>query len=392
MIINHNIAALNTSRQLGANGMNASKNLEKLSSGLRINRAGDDAAGLAISEKMRGQIRGLEQATRNAQDGISLIQTAEGALSETHSILQRMRELATQSANDTNTTNDRDAIQEEMNQLSSEINRIGNTTEFNTRKILNGDISVTGDGKVLVGGATTTLGAGISAVNVDTNAAAATGVYDVNVTSNTVAQIESSVLSSVTDASVTAGSTVDLTGGAYKIAITAEDTKQLDGAATDTDSILNTASGNTAITLESNSSLNDVDHTLSVDKAQIYSSIGSGLDIKTGTADATDSGTYTIETSRTIDATAVTDNGTDTLQADGVISNFTMASNATSAQAALINDGNANSLTVGITDNDDGTADVTFTFDDGTNSSAVTITATGGDGAETFKWLAYSLT
>jgi flagellin len=114
------------------------KSMEKLSSGLRINRAGDDAAGLAISEKMRAQIRGLDQASRNAQDGISMIQTAEGGLNETHAILQRMRELATQASNDTNVTKDRDAIQKEMNQLTSEINRIGNTTEFNTQKILNG--------------------------------------------------------------------------------------------------------------------------------------------------------------------------------------------------------------------------------------------------------------
>ncbi|AFQ45764.1 flagellin [Desulfosporosinus meridiei] len=138
MIINHNMASLNTYRQMSTNTANTSKSLEKLSSGLRINKAGDDAAGLAISEKMRGQIRGLDQATRNSQDGISMIQTAEGALSETHSILQRMKELATQSANDTNTTSDRSEIQKEMNQLTSEINRIGNTTEFNTQKLLNG--------------------------------------------------------------------------------------------------------------------------------------------------------------------------------------------------------------------------------------------------------------
>jgi len=115
------------------------KSMEKLSSGLRINRAGDDAAGLAISEKMRGQIRGLDQASRNAQDGISLIQTAEGALNETHSILQRMRELSVQAGNDTNNSADRDQIQKEINQLTSEINRIGNTTEFNTQKLLNGE-------------------------------------------------------------------------------------------------------------------------------------------------------------------------------------------------------------------------------------------------------------
>ena len=113
--------------------------MEKLSSGLRINRAGDDAAGLAISEKMRGQIRGLDQASRNASDGISLIQTAEGALNETHNILQRMRELAVQSSNDTNTSSDREEIQKEINQLTNEIDRISNSTEFNTQKLLNGE-------------------------------------------------------------------------------------------------------------------------------------------------------------------------------------------------------------------------------------------------------------
>jgi flagellin len=138
MIINHNLMAMNTHRQLGINQTNASKSMERLSSGMRINRAGDDAAGLAISEKMRGQIRGLKQAARNAQDGISLIQTAEGALNETHSILQRMRELATQASSDTNVDVDRGEIQKEINALTSELNRIGNTTEFNTQGLLKG--------------------------------------------------------------------------------------------------------------------------------------------------------------------------------------------------------------------------------------------------------------
>ncbi|MGG4009267.1 flagellin [Geobacillus stearothermophilus] len=140
MRINHNIAALNTYRQLTIGQGAAAKNMEKLSSGLRINRAGDDAAGLAISEKMRGQIRGLEMAAKNAQDGVSLLQTAEGALNETHSILQRMRELAVQASNDTNTDADRQAIQNEINQLKEEIDRIGNTTEFNTKKLIDGSI------------------------------------------------------------------------------------------------------------------------------------------------------------------------------------------------------------------------------------------------------------
>jgi len=138
MRINHNISALNTYRQLSFNNTQTAKNLEKLSSGYRINRAGDDAAGLAISEKMRGQIRGLEMATKNAQDGISLIQTAEGALSETHAILQRIRELAVQAANDTNTDNDRAELQKEVDQLIAEIDRIADTTQFNTKNLLNG--------------------------------------------------------------------------------------------------------------------------------------------------------------------------------------------------------------------------------------------------------------
>ena len=144
MRINHNISALNTYRQLSFNNTQTAKNLEKLSSGYRINRAGDDAAGLAISEKMRGQIRGLEMATKNAQDGISLIQTAEGALNETHAILQRIRELAVQAANDTNTDNDRKELQKEVDQLIAEIDRIADTTQFNTKNLLDGSLSGAG--------------------------------------------------------------------------------------------------------------------------------------------------------------------------------------------------------------------------------------------------------
>ncbi|SFE64947.1 flagellin [Thermoanaerobacter thermohydrosulfuricus] len=144
MIINHNLSALNAWRALSINNANTQKALEKLSSGYRINRAGDDAAGLAISEKMRGQINGLNQAIRNAQDGISLIQTAEGALNETHAILQRMRELVVQAANDTNTSVDRENIQKEIEQLKAEIDRIASTTQFNTRTLLDGSLSTTG--------------------------------------------------------------------------------------------------------------------------------------------------------------------------------------------------------------------------------------------------------
>lgn len=141
MRINNNISAMNTYSRLNAANNSKAGSLAKLSSGLRINKAGDDAAGLSISEKMRGQIGGLKQATRNAQDGISLIQTAEGALNETHSILQRMRELAVQSSSDTNTQADRIEIQKEIDQLSVEVSRIADTTEFNTQNLLGGGFS-----------------------------------------------------------------------------------------------------------------------------------------------------------------------------------------------------------------------------------------------------------
>mgnify|MGYP002556670022 CR=1 FL=1 len=152
MKINHNMGAMNSKRNMKINNKASSKSIEKLSSGLRISSAGDDVAGLSISEKMRSQIRGLEQASRNAADGITLIQTAEGALNETNSILQRMRELSVQSINDTNNESDRNAIQKEINSLTSEINRIANNTEYNTKKLLTG-----GDGK------------GIKAINLDFN-------------------------------------------------------------------------------------------------------------------------------------------------------------------------------------------------------------------------------
>lgn len=142
MRINHNIAALNTYNQLSTNSTNSSKSLQKLSSGLQINKAGDDAAGLAISEKMRGQIRGLDQAAKNAQDGISLIQTAEGALNETTAILQRMRELAVQAGNDTLAAEDRAAITTEINQLISEIDGISQRTQFNGANLLDGTFGV----------------------------------------------------------------------------------------------------------------------------------------------------------------------------------------------------------------------------------------------------------
>ncbi|MEI2993305.1 MAG: flagellin [Roseburia hominis] len=141
MVVQHNLTAMNANRQLGITTGAQAKSSEKLSSGYKINRAADDAAGLTISEKMRSQVRGLNKASDNAQDGVSLIQVAEGALSETHSILQRMNELATQAANDTNTTADRTAVQQEINQLASEITRIASTTQFNTMNLIDGNFT-----------------------------------------------------------------------------------------------------------------------------------------------------------------------------------------------------------------------------------------------------------
>ncbi|MBU3142341.1 flagellin [Clostridium sp. CF012] len=148
MIINHNMNAMNAHRNFTANNVTAGKAMEKLSSGLRINRAGDDAAGLSISEKMRAQVRGLDQASRNSQDGISMIQTAEGGLNEVHSILQRMRELAVQASNDTNVTADRGSIALEIGELGKEISRIKDNTTFNEKKLLD---SSAGTAQIQVG-------------------------------------------------------------------------------------------------------------------------------------------------------------------------------------------------------------------------------------------------
>ena len=150
MVVQHNMSAANANRMLNVTSSSVSKTTEKLSSGYRINRAADDAAGLSISEKMRGQIRGLNKASSNAQDGISLIQTAEGALNESHSILQRMRELSVQAANGTETDDDRESVQNEIEQLQSELTRISDTTEFNTMKLLDGSMGSTGSNGVKV--------------------------------------------------------------------------------------------------------------------------------------------------------------------------------------------------------------------------------------------------
>ena len=139
MVVQHNLSAMNANRMLNVTTSAQSKSAEKLSSGYKINRAADDAAGLSISEKMRKQIRGLTQASSNAQDGVSAVQTAEGALTEVHSMLQRMNELAVQASNGTNSQSDRKSIQDEIDQLTSEIDRVSETTKFNETYLLKGN-------------------------------------------------------------------------------------------------------------------------------------------------------------------------------------------------------------------------------------------------------------
>jgi len=207
MIINTNLASMNTIRQLGINEKATQSSLAKLSSGLKINSAADDAAGLSISEKMRGQISGLNQASSNAQTGINMVSTAEGALNESTSILQRMRELAVQAGNDTNTTTDRGAMQTEMNQLTSEINRIGNTTQFNTQNLLKG----TNAAAVTTAQAVTTVSAGVTGV--------ATGsISDFTVNAKSVAAVASSTF--------VQGNTANATGA---IGATAQTTNSVAG-------------------------------------------------------------------------------------------------------------------------------------------------------------------
>lgn len=250
MIINHNLSAINTLNALGKNTSATSKSLQKLSTGYRINGASDDAAGLAISEKMRGQISGLKQASANAQDGISMLQTAEGGLDQTHSILQRMRELAVQSASDTNTSDDRQKIQSEVDQLAKEISRISNTTEFNTQNLLAGglsdtfhigananqnlSVSITAmDAQTLgVAGSVTTAGtvslSGVTKVNISNISRGITAATGYAVTVSVTAATSTNVVQTVAQATNAAGLTFSAASGASGGAFTrTEDTNYL---------------------------------------------------------------------------------------------------------------------------------------------------------------------
>ena len=296
MRINHNISALNAWRQINQTNYSMSKTLERLSSGLRINRAGDDAAGLAISEKMRGQIKGLNMAIKNAQDAISLIQTAEGALTEVHSILQRMRELAVQAASDTNTDVDREQIQKELDQLREEIDRIARTTEFNTKKLLDGKLESfrnEADVKVVTGGnlnvqVDMTLSSGAvlfetDAADIDNNESYSVNLggsaFTVSLTNNTISIVYGgTTIGTITG--VTAGAT-SITLGDVKFTFTASSIAA--GAGTvQIDSVKLTLT--TSVTVN----LNDaIEGTYAVEVGQFVGTQTSELDIRLNLYDST---------------------------------------------------------------------------------------------------------
>ncbi|MBN4062547.1 MAG: flagellin [Alkaliphilus sp.] len=264
MRINNNLLAMNTHRQLGMTNASGAKSMEKLSSGFRINRAGDDAAGLSISEKMRGQIRGLNQASRNAQDGISLVQTAEGALSETQAILQRMRELAVQSSNDTNVGADRTAIQNEMDQLATEVTRISNNTEFNERTLLDGGLTAANNSGELTFqiGANSSQNMALGIVAMDSQSlgvagtstvGTVTGTGDVTsaeITGSAAAVVDGNVVTATTAEVAATAATV--TGSTTPLAATPAEAGDLvisvDGAANFTVAVLDTETLATIIT------------------------------------------------------------------------------------------------------------------------------------------------
>nr|WP_328168864.1 flagellin [Caldifermentibacillus hisashii] len=329
---------LNTYRQLSTANAAQSKSMEKLSSGLRINKAGDDAAGLAISEKMRGQIRGLDMAAKNAQDGISLIQTAEGALNETHSILQRMRELSVQASNDTNTAADREEIQKEISQLIEEIDRIANTTEFNTKKLLNG-------------------AAGLDAKSNNTAVSVVGG-------SDTVKAGGRLVLTGVTGAS--SASTTAASGNLGSGDVTINGTTiSFETAPTSVDDIvskINSVSGQTGVQAQKEADGNLTVKT--IDTGSDASMVISGLDVVAGTTSIFDTtgksgsdATVTIDQGTTgVDPTAFTAKGNSITFTDGDYKGLTInvASGTSSASATIdINANNALSFQIGANEGQD---------------------------------------
>lgn len=337
MIINHNMASLNTYRFMSVNEKSTANSLEKLSSGLRINKAGDDAAGLAISEKMRGQIRGLDQASRNSQDAISLIQTAEGALSETHSILQRMRELAVQSASDTMTSDDRDSVQTEVAQLKSEINRIAETTEFNSKKLLNGDIAAdisVDPNMTLVSGVSTTSSTDQGSYVLDVTAEAKRATLDnARVMTGALSAATSIKINDITVSFALGDDIADITD---KINLRTSDTGVV--------AVLGNKGG---VTLETNTK-----------------GSASTVTVEGNTSDIGTSNLYFIGLTTTSTDTIVSDNGTD---ATGTIesTNFTAVGNTITSAGS-----NSSGLKITIADGTATAAAGTFTMSAGDTLSA----------------------
>ena len=328
MKINHNITALNAYRNLSVNNSTTAKSLEKLSSGLRINRASDDAAGLAISEKMRSQIRGLDMAQRNALDGISFIQTAEGALSSTHSILQRMRELAVQAGNDSNTDVDRAAIQEEMNQLTNEINRITNTTEFNTKKLLNGELEIKGGPKDIEN---PVLTSGMMDLKVNDDSLVDNGLYKLEIENrggdaHKYQYVDSdSIQANAGTGNVSAqalipgaNDDVDLEPGSYEIVLDKK-TGSIVSNQTDSANLLQTAAGKSAIIIDPNSTLEVGPYTIDVTRTREYDT--SNPAVTTDSTNPVSEGTYISTTQNVISGTPSSDYLSNITLTDGSIYN-----------------------------------------------------------------------
>ena len=412
MRINSNIAALNTYRQLNTAQTNQSKSMEKLSSGLRINKAGDDAAGLAISEKMRGQIRGLEMGSKNAQDGISFIQTAEGALNETQSILQRMRELAVQSSNDTNTDSDRAELQKEVDQLSEEITRISNNTEFNTQTLLNGGIKDGNLGKVsfqIGANADQNISLDINAMdasslgvsrNVTTGTLDSTnagGVTSVKADSVDVSNVLAAGTYTVTVASVSAGATADFTGSGLSDSgtlISGTPTADFSSTITYNDAVAATAATVQGATLAdtdtdfSTEAVNDVAIGLTID----------GFNIGDVALDTVEGKDYTAAGTGGSGAENYTDLATDlATDINAAISAYNLANSTSIANVSVSSSNGRLSITSGSTGttsevtlaaSDAGTSatgllGLTGATDTGSAATAASFTVTG-DGAGTF--------
>ncbi|RNF38780.1 flagellin [Planococcus salinus] len=357
MIINHNIAALNTHRQMGSAQSAQMNSMEKLSSGLRINSAKDDAAGLSISEKMRGQIRGLEQASSNAQDGISLMQTAEGALNETHSILQRMRELSVQSSNGTGTEEDRKAIQSEISQLTSEIDRIGNATEFNSKKLLNGSQN---QQSTLSAAATGIKGAEV--IN-----PMAEGTYKINVSAATEVatdivaggtgidqETELTVVSDGTKVDVGSKFTIKVEGGStsdYKVTLLDEDGNTFGAVADDDDNsgTITFTSGSESIEIGAGIISGQGTATFTVGEkvsAEILDSNNNSVASVTNevtTDGKLDVGGIRLSADQSL---AVDTNGTDTVEVDGEAIKFQIGANETQTTTLAIRDMRSQALGV----------------------------------------------